>query len=248
MKKTIMSLLLIFLFSTNTAIAGDSDIVLQANNLAQSEFEDLSRQVGLAVAYKAAAPAEPLGITGFDIGLEVTATNIDEGDSYWKDVAPDMPGSIPIPKVRVQKGLPFGIDIGASYAKIPDSDIKLTGAEIKYAIWEGGIAKPALALRGTYTKLDGIDDLDLTTTGVDLSISKGFAMLTPYAGVGQVWIKSDASSNIKVEGTSLALDKEEITETKYFVGARLSLGFFIILAEYEQAEVSSYTAKLSLGF
>lgn len=248
MKKTIVSLFLICAFSTNAYAVGDGDIVLSGNNLLQKEFEDLSRQVGLAIAYRAAAPAEALGITGFDVGLEVTSTNIDEDDSYWKDVAPDMPGSIPIPKVRIQKGLPFGIDIGASYAKIPDSDIKLTGAEIKYAIWEGGIAKPALALRGTYTKIDGIDDLDLSTTGLDLSISKGFAMLTPYAGVGQVWIKSDPSSNIKVQGTGIALDKEEITETKYFVGARLALGFFMIIAEYEKAEVPSYTAKLSLGF
>lgn len=249
MKKTLLSLLLIFIFSTNALAVGDGDITLTAGALAQKEFEDLSRQLGLAVAYKAAAPAEPLGVLGFDIGLEVTSTNIDEDDSYWKTVAPDMPGSIPIPKLRVQKGLPFGIDIGASYAKVPDSDIKLTGAEIKYAIWEGGIAKPALAVRGTYTKLEGIDDLDFSTKSLDISISKGFAMLTPYAGVGQVWITSDPSSNITIKGLPLVpLDKEEITETKYFVGARLSLGFFILIAEYEEAEVSSYTAKLSLGF
>ena len=241
MKKLILPLLFVFLFSTNS-FAGDSDITLEGSGLVQQGFEDLSRELGMAVAYRAAAPAEPLGITGFDIGLEVTVTDIDEGAIYWENVSDDMPGSLPVPKLRVQKGLPFGIDIGAFYSKIPDSDIKLTGAEIKYAFWEGGVAKPALAIRGTYTKLDGIDELDLTTKGLDLSISKGFAMLTPYAGVGQVWITSDSSNQ------TLNLDKEEITETKYFVGARLALGFFMIVAEYEQAEVPSYTAKFSLGF
>lgn len=248
MKKTLLPLLLIFLFSTNALAVGDGDIILDPGTLVQKEFQDLSRQLGLTVAYRAAAPAEPLGVLGFDIGLEVTSTNIDENDSYWKTVAPDIPGSVPIPKLRVQKGLPFGIDVGASYAEIPDSDIKLTGAEIKYALWKGGIAKPALALRGTYTKLDGIDNLDFSTTGLDISISKGFAMLTPYAGVGKVWIKSDPSGLITDKITGFSLDSEEISETKYFVGARLSLGFFILVAEYEEADVSSYTAKLSLGF
>jgi len=46
---------------------------------------------------------------------------------------------------------------------------------------------PAIGVRGSLTKLSGVDQLSLDTRGLDLSISKGFALLTPYAGIGRVW-------------------------------------------------------------
>ena len=231
------------LFATNAwAGKADLDLLGALSGYAQGEFKNMSRQLGLAIAYKAAAPAEPLGVTGFDAGVEISTAEIDESKSFWKEVAPDMPGAIVVPKIRIQKGLPFGIDIGGSYASIPESDITLTGLELKYAILEGGVASPAVAIRGSYSRLDGIDDLAISTTGADLSISKGLAMLTPYAGVGQVWITSDPSSKLS------PLKSESLSETKYFVGARLSLGLLMINLEYEQAEIPSYTARLSVGF
>lgn len=242
MKKILVTLFALFAMAPN-AYAGDADITFPASGFIQSEFEDLSRQIGLAVAYKQAAPAETLGLIGFDIGIEVSQAMIDEDESFWSEVSDDMPGSLYVPKIRVQKGIPFiGMDIGASYAEIPQSDIKLMGAEIKYGLVEGGVATPAISLRGSYSTLDGIDDLDLSTYGLDLSISKGFAMITPYVGVGQTWIKSEYT------GTALTLDSEELSETKYFGGVRVALAILMLTFDVEQADITTYTGRISLGF
>ncbi|MCK5505050.1 MAG: hypothetical protein KAJ10_07790 [Thermodesulfovibrionia bacterium] len=240
MKKQILVLLLLTIIFVSPAWAGKADIVISPS-LLQSDFDKLSREVGLALSYKPTAPAEPMGLLGFDIGIEATFTNIEQDSSYWKDVASDIPGTLPVPKLHVVKGLPWGIDIGAIYSEIPSSDISLLGAELKWAFVEGNVALPALAIRGTYTKVDGIDNLDFNTKGVDLSISKGFAMLTPYAGVGKVWIESEPDS------TLAPLKKADLSETKVFVGLRISLGLINITAEAESAEVPSYTLKLSAG-
>lgn len=207
---------------------------------AQGAFKDLSKEVGFALSYFPMAPAEPLGILGFDIGVEVTAVDINENKGFWNKMG-DFPGMLPVPKLHVQKGLPLGIDIGAIYSKVPSSNISLFGGELKWAVLKGGITMPAVALRGTYTKLSGVDNLDLNTMGYDISISKGFLMFTPYAGVGQVNIESKPK-NIPL------LEKETITETKYFAGLKASLGLLNAVAEADFAEVPAYSLKLGLGF
>jgi len=57
-------------------------------------------------------------------------------------------------------------------SSVPDTNLKFWGAEIRYAFLEGGALTPALALRGTYTTLSGVDQLALDTRGLELSISK----------------------------------------------------------------------------
>lgn len=217
---------------------------LDPRKLAQSEFKDFSKEAGFALSYFPLAPAEPLGITGFDVGVEVTAVDIDESKGSWKNQGGlnkgDFPAMLPVLKLHAQKGLPFGIDIGAIYSKVPDSNIQLVGGEVKWAVLKGGVATPAVALRGSYTKLMGVDYLDLQTIGYDASVSKGILMLTPYAGVGQMVINSKPD----VPG----LDDETITETKYFVGVKTSLLLLTIAAEADFAEVPAYSLRVGLGF
>ena len=170
----------------------------QINQLVQSEFRNLSEDLGAALSYKAVIPATPLGITGFDLG--------------------------------------------AFYTSIPGTNISLWGAEVRYAILEGGVAQPALGLRGTYTKLSGVDQLDFNTTGLELLISKGMAIFTPYAGVGRVWTTSNP---VGVSNVS----KEEFTQGKYFVGGNFNFGLANLALEADKTgDATSYGVKLGFRF
>ena len=42
----------------------------------------------------------------------------------------------------------LGLEIGAFYSAIPGTGAKLLGGEVRYAILEGGVASPAVAIRG----------------------------------------------------------------------------------------------------
>jgi hypothetical protein len=242
-----IALLVLVLLLTAMPAFGKTVIDLSGTWL-QPEFKKFSTELGLALSYVPLAPAEPLGTTllpGFDIGVEITSVDIKEKESYWSSkVGSDVPSMLLFPKLHVQVGLPVvPIDFGYVYAKVPDSDIKLTGGEIKWAILRGSTVTPALAIRGAYTKLSGVDVLDLDTKSVDISISKGFAMLTPYAGVAQVWITS------KENDPDVILSKEDISETKAFVGLKMSLlPVFNIVAEADFATVNMYSLRLNLSF
>jgi hypothetical protein len=213
-------------------------------SLAQTEFKAFSQDLGAALSYKAVSPAEPLGITGFDVGLEVTGTKLKHSDVWDKASSGSAPSTVPIPKLHVIKGLPFNIDVGATYTKVPSTNISLLGGELRYAFLEGGVATPAVAIRGTFTKLSGVDQLDFSTKGVELSISKGFAILTPYAGIGQVWVDSKPKAD-----AAAVLNKESFQQTKYFVGTNINFGLLNIDLDFDSTDsTNSYTVKLGWRF
>lgn len=210
--------------------------------LAQTEFRLLSEDLGAALSYKPVLPAEPLGVVGFDLGLELTVVNLENSGVFELATLGDAPSTLVIPKVHVHKGLPFGLDIGAYLATVPDSNISNWGAELRYAILKGGAASPALAVRASYTALEGVDELKLNTTGLDVSISKGFTFLTPYAGIGTVWVNS-SPQNIAT------LTEEEFSLTKYFVGLNMNFAFVNVAFEGDKTgDTSSYSAKIGWRF
>ncbi|HEY0060839.1 MAG TPA: hypothetical protein VGC21_01890 [Telluria sp.] len=205
--------------------------------LTQSEFSSLAKDLTGAISYKGVSPAEPLGVTGFDIGVELTSTKMKHGE-IWEKAGADS-STVYIPKVHVHKGLPYGIDIGASLAAVPGSDIKVGGAEIKYAFIEGGTATPAVSVRGAVTRLFGVDQLDADTRSLELTVSKGFLNITPYGGVGKVWGK--LTPNV---GT---LSKESPNATKVFAGVNFSLGFGNLAAEMDKTG-DNKSVSVKLGF
>lgn len=213
----------------------------QLQSLAQAEFRLLSEDLGAALSYHAQIPAEPLGLTGFDIGVGVTATRVENSEVLQKATSDDSDTTLYVPTIRVHKGLPAGFDIGLTYASIPGSNIRYTGGELRYAILEGGTASPALAVRGSLTKLSGVDQLGFETRGIDVSISKGLTVFTPYAGVGRVWIESTPN----VSG----LQKEEFSLTKVFVGVGMNLAVLNLNLQADRTgDATSYSLKLGWRF
>jgi len=212
-------------------------------NLTQDDFHKLTQDLGAALSYKPLTPTAPLGITGFDLGLAVTATSIKNSDVLQKAGAGDH-STLPVPSLRLNKGLPLDLDIGVMVGAVPGTNIRLYGGELRYAIVSGGAATPAIGVRGSYTKLTGVDQLDFNTRGVDLSISKGFLMFTPYAGVGKVWAAS-TPKDIPPPG----LSKESFSLNKVFVGFNLNFGLTNVALEGDRTgKATSYGAKLGFRF
>ncbi len=230
-------------FTVSPAVAAD----INFNRIfSQNGLEKLTKDFGAAIGYKNLAPAESLGITGFDVGLEMSAISIDKNSTHWQSAfGNDAPGYLVVPKLRVRKGLPMGIDVGAIYSYVPDSNIKLYGVELSKSIIEGGIATPAVGVRATYTTLSGVGDLGLQTYGVDASVSKGFLMLTPYAGIGMLWIKSDAKGYLN----TIKLTDVSTSTTRLFGGVKVTpFPLFSVTAEAEYSDTAVYSLKAAVNF
>jgi hypothetical protein len=210
-------------------------------NVAQEDFRLLSEDLGAALSYHPQTPTEPLGITGFDLGLSLTMSKVANKDSLSRASSDSVPSYIPVPTLRANKGLPLGFDVGLMYSKVPGSDISLWGGEARWAFLRGGIAEPAVGVRGAFTRLSGVDQLDMSTKSLDISASKGFAVLTPYIGVGRTWITSTPHV--------ANLTKEDFTLNKFFIGTGFKLALFNMNAEIDRTGHSTaYSLKAGIRF
>lgn len=243
--KRILTVLLLLSLCAAPAFAAKFDFAIPTN-FADSDLNDMVKEAGTMIAYRGIAPAEPGGLTGFDIGVEASFFKVDT--DLWDKVldSNDTPGYLPVPKVHVRKGLPFGIDLGASYAMVPSSNIKVVGGEIQYAILDGGMALPALAVRGHYSTLLGVDDFDLKTYGADAVVSKGFLFLTPYVGAGVM--RSDGKYTGSEQLLKDNLEDQSATTPRVFGGLQVAMALLRVTLDAEFSDIPVYTAKVSLGW
>jgi len=212
--------------------------------LSQQQFRLLSEDLGGGLSYRPQTPTEPLGFPGFDLGIGVTSVKLENTAIFQQASSESVDSTLLVPTLRANVGLPLGFDIGVLYASVPDSDIRYYGGEVRFAIVRGDSVTPAIGLRGSFTKMEGVDQLDLDTRGLDLSISKGFGFITPYAGIGKVWVDSEPKGVAAV-----TLSKEEFTLNKWFAGVGMNFaGLNVNLEADKTGDVKAYSLKLGLRF
>jgi len=227
------------------------DIKFDPTLVNQANFSQFSRIVGQAIFATPVQPARASGLLGFDAGVAATVVKIDESASYWRAAVPQnntftSHGYIGVPRLVASKGFGFGT-ISGTYAKISNSGIKTFGGALDTPILRGGLLKPELALRVSYSTLTGIDVFHEKTYGAELFLSKGFGPITPYAAIGRMRIdaRGDVPATSRTSAFTLT-DKSSLN--RYTVGVRLSLLVPKLVVEATQAEVRSYAAKVSIGF
>ncbi|MGE5866999.1 MAG: hypothetical protein ACM32J_18150 [Rhizobacter sp.] len=224
------------------APAARAEDIRTVQALTQAEFRDLSDDLSAALSFKPMIPSESLGVTGFDVGVGVTGTRLAHRSTWAKASNGDSPSAtLPVGVVRVHKGLPYDFDIGASLATT-ETNARAVGGELRWAVVPGGMLTPAVALRASASVITGIDQIDMNTYGLDVSVSKGFAMFTPYAGAGAVFVRS------KPDG-STGLASESFTQTKVYAGLNVNLGLLNLAVETDRTgDATSYGLKAGLRF
>jgi len=86
-------------------IAGNAASFDSLELLSQDRFLAISENLAAAIHYKGVGPAEPLGLIGFDLGIEVSSTEIDE--ELFNDASSGGidQSELIIPRLHVNKGL-----------------------------------------------------------------------------------------------------------------------------------------------
>lgn len=237
LKLSVAALATILCMASTGSFAGNLD---QIGTLAQSQFLSLSTDLAAAASYKGVTPATPLSVSGFDVGLEVTQTQLESAAAFRQAGAGDV-SNLYVPKIHIYKGLPFGVDIGAFVSKVSGVDGSLVGAELRYSVLDDGIAMPALGVRLSGTKLFGVSEVSLSTVALDAMLSKKLAIVTPYIGAGTVRTQSRAN----VAG----LREETFNKSRVFVGLNVNILITNVAVEAEKmGDNTSLSAKVGFRF
>jgi hypothetical protein len=219
--------------------------------ITQEQFRQFSRIVGQGIFADPVQPARASGILGFDVGVAATVVKIDETAAYWRAAVPDnnvltSHGYLGVPRLVVSKGFSGGT-LSGTYAKISNSGIKTWGGALDTPVIRGGMLRPELALRISYSTLTGLDVFREKTYGAELFLSKGFGPVTPYGAIGQMRTNASGDVPATTRTPSFRLS-DKSTMLRYTAGVRISLLVPKLVIEATQAEVRSYAAKVSIGF
>lgn len=205
-------------------------------------LEAFHEHFALAAYHYPKHSAAPLGITGFDVWGDV-AVSSDFVDQDFADDAidGDLPGDLlAFYRVGARKGLPGGIDLGAAYTRVASYDLELLSAELQYAVLDGGPLSPALSVRATGTQsIAGDEEYELTQYGLEVLLSKGFTVLTPYVGAGIV----------RSEGRFPLSGNLEVSSTQEVIYGGLILNLLVpkIALEVERGETWQAALRLAFG-
>jgi hypothetical protein len=221
----------------------------------QGMVDSLLKTVAIGADHRDFMPASPMGILlGFDVGVNFTAIKLPtEFTNALASVTGQTPPSyIPLPRVSLHKGLPFGVDLGFSYFSLTDPNftIKMYGGSIQWAFLDGNLALPAMAVRltGDYSSLGFIST---HTYKADLVVSKNFYVVEPYFGLGlQKW-SGDLNFSADLGSLPASVSASSSgTNTHYFGGLALKLLVLRITgeADYSSAGFVTYGLKAGFGF
>lgn len=218
------------------------------STISQADYDTFSRLVAQGMYATPVEPATHRGFLAFDVGIAATAVPVDTQASYWRNAVRDdftVSDHLVVPKLVASKGLSFAT-VSGSYAQVPDSDVKMIGGAIDVPIIRGGIAVPSLTVRGAYSTLQGVDNFEASSMGLEVFVAKGFGPITPYAAVGRM--RADTTALRSSDPVALTLPLEHQSDfNRYTAGVRISLAIPKIVVEVTQAEERSYAAKISVG-
>jgi hypothetical protein len=188
--------------------------------------------------------AAPLGLVGFDVHADLTADETLAGEAFADEA---LDGELEadlllVGRVGARKGLPGGIDLGASYAVALGGDLELVSGELQWAWIDGGLVTPSLALRLTGTRTLDAGVYELEQYGAELLVSKGFAVVTPYVGGGAVYSEGTLDTPDDVR---FATD-----DTRFVAYAGVTVNLLVpkITLELERGEALTGALRVAIGF
>lgn len=180
-------------------------------------FRRLVNQLGFALAPTAFHTARTTGFGGFQFSIEAVYTKIDDGADYWKlgtegsrDPSNDRaskantgpPGVIQTYSLRIRKAFGFGLEAATQVGYVPSTTILIGGADVRMSLLEGfrtgiGGIFPDVAVGAGVRTITGTEQLQLTTLGLDVQISKplplgSVSVLSPWIGYQYLWIFGDS--------------------------------------------------------
>jgi hypothetical protein len=225
-------------------------------NLNEENYRKLVQPVVNPTRYMFMTSGKSLGLLGFDLGVGATFFEFpkeaqDVAKTYIKE-GKDFPSYLAVPRLTLQKGLPFGIDLGVNVAMIPSSELKLLGAAVQYTAFDGIWPLPTVSLRAGFSAFIGLEELNATSVNFEGVVGFNLMILEPYGGIG--YSMTNSKSKFKYDdvlGVPRTLElKTNWSDTYALIGARLSpLPFLGITGEVQISSIQTlYTAKLSVTF
>lgn len=212
--------------------AGASRIIDVHPGLTADEFAAFAAELGSVLRFRQLGDARTLPRGAVDLGIELASTPLDI-------VSP----TVSFPRLAARFGVSDRVDIGAWGGVNTRAHYGLAGADVKVALVEEGPRWPVtFSIRPGVTTLIGPSEVWAASASVDLTVSRTFGALSPYAGVA-------STASLAVE-RSAAVDLDPATAEGSFSYAGLAYRWRTISAsaEVQKGDQVSYALRIGTRF
>lgn len=223
-----------------------ADIANQIAATKQAAYTGLTQDLAAAAWMNPSNSAEPhsAGIipVGVQVGIEGAGLEIDPNATHWSLMG-ITDSTLPLPRVRLSVGIPFGLDVG--YMKMNASGLDLTGYEVRMA-FGNYIPVPMLEANvryhtSTLSVTDAADGIEVKNSGFAAMIGANLPIVKPYIEFGTVQSTSTGS------GAFSGLTELDESNTTTALGAKIEFAFIVINAELAKVGDKKLT-NVKLGF
>ncbi len=216
--------------------------------LTNDRAKTLIQTIGIAADHRSVASATPLGsVIGLDLGLIVGGVSLPQDFETILGLlgnTQSIPSLLPLPRLSLSKGLPFGVNLTGSWVGF--GGMSITAGEAQWTFLDKAVL-PNVAVRVGYTRAD-IDFLETKTWHTDVVVSKKLPVIDPYLGLG---LQSVSGRVAFQAGEAPGIDLEQSASSgRFFVGLPITLVFLRLAAEYDKsfAGPSTISARFALSF
>ena len=222
-------------------------------SLTQAAWHQFTQEAGLVAYFRPLADARPMGRGNFEVSMLQWQTNIDDSAPAWNDtfVHPDSThwliegNGLKFPGFMARAGVAAKTDVAVYFTKNPNANYGFYGAQLQQNLVED-VSGWSASARTSFLKIYGPEDLDFTTYGADVIVSRRLTIskwvrVSPYAGVSSYLANSHEKSPV------VNLADEHVLGGQAMVGAEVQLSKARLAAEYNVSRVNSFSLKVGIG-
>ncbi len=217
--------------------------------LTKAEFEEFARELGSILYFRQLGDTTTLGRGKIDVGVQLANTLIDDSKAAWNNTMSHPTANdhvsrfMSFPRIVARFGLSDRVDVGVLGGFAPHANYWVAGVDTRIAVLTQGPTRPvSISVRPSATLLVAPSEVLVGNTGVDLSVSRTFGRVSPYAGVA-------ASSSGAVERSELVdLDPVSAGNTLAYAGLSYRWRALIMSAQVEKGARLRYAFSLGTRF
>ena len=143
--------------------------------LTQLEFADFAKELGSVLRFRQLGDTTPLGKGNVDVGVQF-------GNMPSEHTALGHP--LAFPRFVARFGTGERVDVGAWGGFQPDARYGMAGVDTKITLLSQGPARPvSVSIRPSFTSLIGPTEVWAANASIDVTVSRAFGPVSPYAGL-----------------------------------------------------------------
>lgn len=202
------------------------------NQLTNEDLAALAGEFGSVLRFRQLGDTATLPKGRVDLGVQFASAPIDTTSQTWN-----------VTRFVGRFGVSQRVDMGVWGGYNSQASDGMAGVDVKIALLTQGPSMPvSLAVRPSFSSTLGAGDIYAASVGADVSVSRAFGALSPYAGVAA----TSSLATERLEGINF--ERQTDGSTLGYVGVAYNWRSLVAAVEIEKGTKVAYAVRIGTRF